>query len=350
MSQILARGTSSGMAGIGDFETDNAVVVTPDASGTVTLTGGTTGLVLNGSANTVTLAGTLIVANGGTGAVSLTDGGILLGSGTAAVTVTAQPTNGQLLIGSTGVDPVLGTLASADGSVTFALGAGTIDLSVDVAAAGAVDGFIPDSGTSPVVPDANGDVTITGGTTGLTFVGGTNTLTQSGTLVVSNGGTGSTTFTAYSVITAGTTATGAFQNVSGVGTSGQVLTSNGAAVLPTWQDAPAGGVTWSVITAATKTMVVNEAYFANHATSVAFTLPATAAVGDTMQVVAMHASGTWSIAQNAGQTMYVGNTATTTGVGGSLTSISSGDWVEIVCRVANNDFQVTVRQGNVTIV
>ncbi|HXC05148.1 MAG TPA: hypothetical protein VNZ86_10385 [Bacteroidia bacterium] len=59
-----------------------------------------------------------------------------------------------------------------------------------------------------------------------------------GTAVVAGGGTGNTTFTAYSVITAGTTATGAFQNVSGVGTSGQVLTSNGAAALPTWQANP----------------------------------------------------------------------------------------------------------------
>lgn len=56
-----------------------------------------------------------------------------------------------------------------------------------------------------------------------------------GTAVVAGGGTGNTTFTAYSVIAAGTTATGAFQNVSGVGTAGQVLTSNGAAALPTWQ-------------------------------------------------------------------------------------------------------------------
>lgn len=62
-----------------------------------------------------------------------------------------------------------------------------------------------------------------------------------GTAVVAGGGTGNTTFTAYAVITAGTTATGAFQNVSGVGTSGQVLTSNGAGTLPTWQAAAAGG-------------------------------------------------------------------------------------------------------------
>lgn len=62
-----------------------------------------------------------------------------------------------------------------------------------------------------------------------------------GTAVVDGGGTGNTTFTAYSVINAGTTATGAFQNVSGVGSSGQALTSNGASALPTWQNLGAGG-------------------------------------------------------------------------------------------------------------
>ncbi len=55
------------------------------------------------------------------------------------------------------------------------------------------------------------------------------------TLPVAGGGSGNTTFTAYSVICAGTTATGAFQNVSGLGSSGQVLTSNGPGLLPTWQ-------------------------------------------------------------------------------------------------------------------
>jgi len=58
---------------------------------------------------------------------------------------------------------------------------------------------------------------------------------------VNEGGTGDTSFTAYSVITGGTTSTGALQNVSGVGTAGQVLTSNGASALPTWQVVGSGG-------------------------------------------------------------------------------------------------------------
>jgi len=79
-----------------------------------------------------------------------------------------------------------------------------------------------------------------------------------GTAVVAGGGTGNTTFTAYSVICAGTTATGAFQNVSGVGTSGQVLTSNGAAALPSWAS-PAS------------TLVLIQSQKASSSTSLAFT-------------------------------------------------------------------------------
>jgi len=56
-----------------------------------------------------------------------------------------------------------------------------------------------------------------------------------GQLPVANGGTGLSTTTAYSVVFSGTTATGAFQATAGPGTSGDVLTSNGAGVLPTFQ-------------------------------------------------------------------------------------------------------------------
>lgn len=62
-----------------------------------------------------------------------------------------------------------------------------------------------------------------------------------GTITVPYGGSGLTSFTAYGLLVAGTTSTGNFQQVSGTGTSGQALISNGAGVLPTWQ-AVVGGV------------------------------------------------------------------------------------------------------------
>lgn len=56
-----------------------------------------------------------------------------------------------------------------------------------------------------------------------------------GTAVTAGGGTGSISFTAYSVICGGTTSTGALQNVSGVGSMGEALVSQGAGALPQWQ-------------------------------------------------------------------------------------------------------------------
>ena len=81
------------------------------------------------------------VAEGGTGATTLTDHGILLGSGTAAVSATAVGTTGQILIGQTGADPVFATLASADGTITYTTGAGTLDLAVTPATESQVGGL-----------------------------------------------------------------------------------------------------------------------------------------------------------------------------------------------------------------
>lgn len=65
---------------------------------------------------------------------------------------------------------------------------------------------------------------------------------------VARGNTGLSSTTAYAVICGGTTSTSDFQSIASVGTSGQTLQSNGAA-LPTFQDA--GGGVWSLISTAT---------------------------------------------------------------------------------------------------
>jgi hypothetical protein len=52
---------------------------------------------------------------------------------------------------------------------------------------------------------------------------------------VPDGGTGRSSHTAYAVLCGGTTTTAAQQSIASVGSSGQVLTSNGAGALPTFQ-------------------------------------------------------------------------------------------------------------------
>lgn len=55
-------------------------------------------------------------------------------------------------------------------------------------------------------------------------------------VVVANGGTGRTSFTPYGILVANTTATGAIQQVSGTGTIGQSLVSQGAGAFPIWSN------------------------------------------------------------------------------------------------------------------
>ncbi len=102
----------------------------------------------------------LPVASGGTGASTLTDGGVLLGSGTGAITALGQATNGQLVVGSTGADPVLATLTGGSnitvtntaGGISIAatgLGSGTVQT---VSATGTVNGITLTSDGDTVDP------------------------------------------------------------------------------------------------------------------------------------------------------------------------------------------------------
>jgi len=181
------------------------------------------------------------VADGGTGVSTLTDHGILLGSGAGAVTVTAEPSNGQLLIGNTGNDPSLSTLTAGAG-INIANAAGSI------------------------------------------------TITASG-----------------------------------------------------------GGIAWTEVVGTTQSMAVNNGYILNNVALVTATLPATASVGDVLEIVGKGAGG-WLIAQNAGQTIHFISSDTTPGVGGSLASTNRYDSVEIVCITADTDFVVKASVGNITVV
>jgi hypothetical protein len=65
--------------------------------------------------------------------------------------------------------------------------------------------------------------------------GNTPAISIGSTIPVTLGGTGVASATAYALLAGGTTSTGAVQSIASVGTSGQLLTSNGAGALPTFQ-------------------------------------------------------------------------------------------------------------------
>ena len=77
------------------------------------------------------VTGTLPVANGGTGATSLTANSLLLGNGTSAFTALGAATNGQLVIGRTGLSPALASL-TAGANVTITNGSGSITIAASL--------------------------------------------------------------------------------------------------------------------------------------------------------------------------------------------------------------------------
>ena len=155
-----------------------------------------------------------------------------------------------------------------------------------------------------------------------------------GTAVVAGGGTGLATLTAYELLAAGTTATGSLQQI-GIGSAGQVLTSNGAGALASFQAASVSEV-WVDVVAGTQTIAVNTGYITDNATVVTYTLPASPAQGSFFKVmggVSGSATIPWTIAQPALQQMILGSSSTTVGVGGSLSSTLKFDAIEMVCIV-----------------
>ena len=191
--------------------------------------------------------------------------------------------------------------------------------------------------------DASAHVTTVNGLTGainITGDGGSQLVTVSGTNITIGNRLASASVT-------GVASFGNQFTVSAAGavglTSNYVTSFNGAtgAVL-------ADAVTWSVITADT-TAVVNRGYFTNKATRLTLTLPTTAAVGSVLRVSGMTAGG-WKIAQNASEVIHFGKTDTTAGTNGYLESTLARDSVELICCVADNEWNVLSSVGNITIV
>ena len=110
-----------------------------------------------------------------------------------------------------------------------------------------------------------------------------------------------------------------------------------------------GGVGWVDVTDAAKTIVVNEGYTANRGTLITFTLPAASVYGSMVEIVGKGV-GLFTIAQGANQMIHFGSVTSTTGIGGSVSSIAQYDCIRMVCSKADLEWTVLSAVGNFVVV
>ncbi len=113
----------------------------------------------------------------------------------------------------------------------------------------------------------------------------------------------------------------------------------------------AASFAWSVITA-NQTIAVNNGYICNKAGTLTLALPATAIVGDLIEVTGINTATGWQITQAANQQIFFGTSSTTLGATGTLTSSAIRDSIKLVCVVAGAStvYNVISSVGNITIV
>ncbi len=157
-------------------------------------------------------------------------------------------------------------------------------------AVGPVTMFPVPFGTSPVVPDGLGNVTLTSSSGEVVITGGLNTidLTLAGT----------------------------------------------------------GNITWNVISAS-QTLVINNGYLCVGGGTLSLALPAVSALGDEIEV-ALNGSTGWIITQAAGQQIRWSGSTTTLGATGSLASTGTGDSIRLVCQTADTVWVGLGGNGNLT--
>ena len=220
-------------------------------------TAGTTATTAFNNLSPITTTGDLILGNGTNSATRLGIGAstyVLTSNGTTAAWAAAggsttltttdfTATSGQTTFSVTYTPALLQGVYRNGVKLGLADYTATSGTSI-VLASGAVTGDLIQVQYFSSLATSTAVNTISFGSTGLTPSTATaGAVTVAGTLAVANGGTGATSATAYAVQCGGTTSTGAYQSVASVGTSGQVLTSNGAGALPTFQAAAGATIT-----------------------------------------------------------------------------------------------------------
>ncbi len=297
-------------------------------------------------ANTYTAGAVLIASSSNVvSGVTTANSSVLVTSSSGIPVQSGTMTNGQMIIGSTGATPVVGTIAAGTG-ITVTTGAGSLTVGLE---ANASTGVILRSNGSNFVASTStfadtytaGAVLIAGSSNAVSGV----TTANSSVLVTSNAGipVQSGTLTDGQMIIG---STGATPQVATISAGSGISVTPGAGTLTIGLSGSASFV-YNNVTGATQTMVANAGYIANNSGStVAFTLPSTAAIGTIMEVIG-NCSGGWSIAQNASQIIHHAGTSTTAGVTGSVVTVERYDCIKLICTVTDLEWS-TFSAGNLT--
>lgn len=192
---LLIGSTSNGITSVAPSATSGVAVISQGASANPTF-------------------GTVVVAGGGTGLTSITANNIIIGNGTSNPSLLAPSATSGVAIISQGAAsaPVYGTVVPAGG------GTGLVSITAH--------NLIIGNGTSAATLLAPSS------TSGVALISqGASSDPAYGTVVVAGGGTGAVTLTNHGVLLGqGTSAVAA----TTAGTTGQLITSQGASTDPTW--------------------------------------------------------------------------------------------------------------------
>ena len=301
---MVDRGASSGAW----------IQMASSGTGILTITGDVGGAVSADGANNINLlSGSNLTITGSPGTNTLT---VTLDA-TVADTYTTDSGNATPALGVLNILGSGGTTTSGAGNTVTVTSGPTVPTS-----------FVTDAGTA--TPAAN-TLNILGGT-GIDTAGAGDTVTINASSDVANlytcdSGTATPSGNNLNVIGAGSTTT------SGAGDTITILSSG-------------GGLSWNEITVVGPTaMSVDNGYVANFTSRVELLLPDTAAFGSVIEIVGK-GSGGWQINQNAGETIYMGDSSTTTGATGTIQSSEDRATIRLVCITANTDWAVVSSTGN----
>lgn len=242
---------ASGNAAWGDLSADTTFVT--NLANDITFT---TALVANTTFTTALALDTNFYTTlaGNTAFTTLLSGNVAVA--VDGVTITGDGTTGNPLVAVTGGGGSVTSFSSGNLSplftTTVATATTTPALSFSLTNAGANTYFGNATGSTGAptytaaaaltkTDDTNVTLTLGGAPTTSLLTATSLTLGWTGQLSVARGGTGASSLTAYAVLCGGTTSTSPVQSVASVGTAGQVLTSNGAGALPTFQTPTVSG-------------------------------------------------------------------------------------------------------------